>query len=162
MHAEYRFIIDQLHRNPAVRAVVVTGTSSAFSVGGDSDALAGHAERGAYDNGIPADIARPGYGIRREFDHDFAFHFALRFPVIAAVNGACAGVALALVLFCDLRFAARPAHCTTAAPASTGPAAMAMTKRQVYDDLLSHDGVPRGCRRSTRAPSAEVLILASM
>jgi enoyl-CoA hydratase/carnithine racemase len=39
---------------------VVTGTPPAFCVGGDSQALAGHAERGGYDPGMPADAARPG------------------------------------------------------------------------------------------------------
>ena len=75
-------------RRRAVRAVVVTGTPPAFCVGGDSEALAGHAERGGYDDGLPASWRRPGYGVRPEFDHDFAFQFAMRFPIIAAVNGA--------------------------------------------------------------------------
>ena len=40
MHAEYRWILVTLEADPAVRAVVVTGTPPAFSVGGDSEALA--------------------------------------------------------------------------------------------------------------------------
>jgi enoyl-CoA hydratase/carnithine racemase len=39
-----------------------------------------------------------------------------RLPIISAVNGACAGVALALVAYCDLRFVAADAKVTTAAP----------------------------------------------
>jgi enoyl-CoA hydratase/carnithine racemase len=205
MHAEYRWLLSRLADDAAVRAVVVTGTPPAFSVGGDRDALAGHAERGAYDDGLPAERADPGYGVRPELDHDMAFHFGLRLPVIAAVNGACAGVAFALALFCDLRFVSATAKVTTAAPklglpaeygtswilprlvgvtraadlllsgrvvtgaetadwglwngvaadgdtarrmahdyaaalaAGAGPAAVRMTKRQLYDDLLSHD-----------------------
>lgn len=116
MHAEYRTIMAHLERMPSVRAVVVTGTPPAFSVGGDSDALAGHAERGGYDTGLTADIATPGHGVRPEFDHDFAWHYGFAKPIVAAVNGACAGIALALVSFCDLRFGAAPAKLTTAAP----------------------------------------------
>ncbi|TVR26832.1 MAG: enoyl-CoA hydratase [Ilumatobacter sp.] len=116
MHAEYRSIMAHLENDPAVRAVVLTGTPPAFSVGGDSDALAGHAERGGYDTGLPVEIARPGHGVRPEFDHDFAWHYGFRTPIIAAVNGACAGIALALVAFCDLRFGAASAKLTTAAP----------------------------------------------
>jgi enoyl-CoA hydratase/carnithine racemase len=116
MHAEYRHIMATLEADLKVRAVVVTGTPPAFCVGGDSDALAGHAERGAYDAGVPADVAKPGYGVRPEWDHDFAWQYGLRLPIIAAVNGACAGVALALVCFCDLRVVAATAKITTAAP----------------------------------------------
>ena len=43
-----------------VRAVVVTGSPPAFCVGGDREALAGHAERGGYDAGLPAEPAQPG------------------------------------------------------------------------------------------------------
>jgi enoyl-CoA hydratase/carnithine racemase len=127
MHTEYRWILAQLEADPDVRAVVVTGTPPAFCVGADSDALAGHADRGGYDAGLPTDPATPGYGVRPEFDHDMAFHYGLRFPVIAAVNGACAGVALALALFCDLRFVAADAKLTTAAPKLGLPAEYGMS-----------------------------------
>ena len=72
-------------------------------------------------------VARPGYGVRAEFDHDFSFQFGLRFPMIAAVNGACAGVGLAVALFCDLRFGAAGARCTTAAPKLGLPAEYGMS-----------------------------------
>ena len=205
MHTEYRAVLAHLESRPDVLAVVVTGTPPAFCVGGDSDALAGHAERGSYDTGLAATAATPGHGVRPEFDHDFAFHFGMRLPLIAAVNGACAGIGLALSLFCDLRFACADARMTTAAArlglpaeyglswilprligvtrandlllsgrvftgdetrdwglwngvhadasatlaaaqqyahflaATAGPRAVRATKRQIYDDLLSHD-----------------------
>jgi enoyl-CoA hydratase/carnithine racemase len=116
MHVEYRWILAQLDADHGVRAVIVTGTPPAFCVGGDREALAGHAERGSYDAGLPDELSQPGYGVRPEWDHDFAWHHALRLPVIAAVNGACAGVGLALSLFCDLRFVSATAKLTTAAP----------------------------------------------
>ena len=60
MHAEYRWVMAQLAADPAIRAVVVTGTPPAFCVGGDAQALAGHADRGAYDDGLPTELATPG------------------------------------------------------------------------------------------------------
>ncbi|NNE11005.1 MAG: enoyl-CoA hydratase, partial [Ilumatobacter sp.] len=92
------------------------GTPPAFCVGGDSDALADHAERGGYDTGLPPDPAQPGERRRPEYDDDFAWMLGYRTPIIAAVNGAVAGVGLSLAMFCDLRFGARSAKLTTAAP----------------------------------------------
>jgi enoyl-CoA hydratase/carnithine racemase len=116
MHAEYRWILETLDADPAVRVIVVTGTPPAFSVGGDAQALEGHAERGGYDDGLPPQPSNPGYGVRPELDADLVCQWGLRLPVIAAVNGACAGVGLALALWCDLRFVAAGAKLTTAAP----------------------------------------------
>jgi len=116
--------LEQDHR---IRAVVVTGTPPAFCVGGDSDALAQHAERGGYDTGLPPEPATPGVHRRPEYDDDFAWMFGIRTPVIAAVNGATAGVGLALVLFCDLRFGATNAKLTTAAPKLGLPAEYGMS-----------------------------------
>jgi enoyl-CoA hydratase/carnithine racemase len=125
MHAEYRQVMAELEHRPGVRAVVVTGTPPAFCVGGDSDALAGHVDRGGYDTGLPPEVAQPGGGDR--LDADFAWQLGYRLPIIAAVNGSCAGVGLALVLFCDLRFGAAPAKLTTAAPKLGLPAEYGMS-----------------------------------
>lgn len=127
MHAEYKAAMSELDEDTSVRAVVVTGSGSTFCVGGDSEALAGHSERGGYDPGESVGVPNPGTDLPRMFDHDLAWHFGLRVPVIAAVNGACAGIGLALALFCDLRYVSASAKCTTAAPKLGLPAEYGMS-----------------------------------
>lgn len=117
MHTEYRWALAAAADDPEVRVVVVTGEGRGFCAGADAKALDGHAAKGEYDAGVePAELARPGYGVRPEFDQAFAYHFGIPKPILAAVNGAAAGVGLALACFCDLRFAAAGAKLTTAAP----------------------------------------------
>ncbi|HMM14682.1 MAG TPA: enoyl-CoA hydratase-related protein [Parvibaculum sp.] len=116
MHTEYRWVLEQADKDPAVRVIVVTGDpeGGAFCAGADLGALEGHSEKGRYDPGISEDIARPGFGVAPEFDATFAYHFGLTKPVIAAINGPAAGVGLVLAAYADLRFAVPGAKFTAA------------------------------------------------
>lgn len=114
MHTEYRRAVAEAEADLDVRVLVVTGAGRGFCAGADSKALDQHAEAGQYDDGVREPLATPGYGVRSEFDHAFAFHYGLRLPVVAAVNGPAAGVGLVLACYADLRFAAAGAKLTTA------------------------------------------------
>lgn len=116
MHAEYRWIMAELERDDRVRVAVLTGAGRAFCVGADSEALSGYVGGEGYDGGLREEVANPGYGVRPEFDADVSWQLGLRFPLICAVNGACAGVALAMAAYSDIRFGMVDAKITTATP----------------------------------------------
>ncbi|MDX3898938.1 MAG: enoyl-CoA hydratase-related protein [Sphingobium sp.] len=118
MNAEYRWIMAQLDVDPDVRVIVLTGGGNQFCVGADFKALDFYKEGDKdYVATVRADeMAKPGYGIDAAYDHDLVWHWGLTKPVIAAINGACAGIAMGLVSFCDLRFAVEGAKMTTSTP----------------------------------------------
>ena len=91
LHAGLRDALKEA-RDPEVRAVVITGAGRAFNAGQDLNEFAdtpdiGDALRGTYHPNVLA--------VR-----------ALEKPVIAAVNGACAGAGLSFACACDIRIAA--------------------------------------------------------
>ncbi len=83
--------------DPDVRAVVVTGAGTTFCPGADLSRLEGLAEEGATLPHGPVDVPR-----------------TFPKPLVAAINGACAGVGLVHALFCHVRFAAAEARFSTA------------------------------------------------
>ena len=48
------------------------------------------------------------------FRKHYSYLMSVRKPIVAAINGPCAGMAMPIALFCDLRFAAESATFTTA------------------------------------------------
>ncbi len=111
MQARYLELLHRAAERPSVRAVVVTGAGKGFCPGIDLDLLAGVVAGGTGDAPGPdvAGLLPTGPGTRPE-------SFAASIPkiVVAAVNGACAGIGLVQALCCDLRFAAAGARWTTA------------------------------------------------
>jgi enoyl-CoA hydratase/carnithine racemase len=119
MHAEYRHLMAMLDDDPSVRVIVVTGTGRQFCVGADAKALEKYAEDSDRDYAAsvdPSQMAQPGTGVDPAFETDIAWHWGMRVPVIAAINGACAGIAAAIATFADLRYMAEGAKWTTSTP----------------------------------------------
>ena len=98
--------LDKAEADPDVHAIVVTGSGRAFCAGADMGDLStiGNA---TVDSAGDADLTAM-VGERHPM-----FVTTLRKPVIAAINGACAGIGLTQALMCDVRFAAAGAKFTT-------------------------------------------------
>ena len=97
----YFALLDQATNDPAVKVIVITGAGRGFCAGADMDALQVVSDRG---DGAAVSAGRRG-------PHETML---IPKPVIAAVNGAAAGVGLVIALMCDIRFAATNAKFTTA------------------------------------------------
>jgi enoyl-CoA hydratase/carnithine racemase len=103
-------------RDERVVGIILTGAGRAFSAGADMRMLGEIAER----RGMEQDetLAQMEAECReREVDPEFritwSFIPSLKKPVIAAVNGPCAGMSTAIATMCDLRFASESAVFTT-------------------------------------------------
>jgi 2-(1,2-epoxy-1,2-dihydrophenyl)acetyl-CoA isomerase len=97
LNAFTRTLHEELHaaledaRDPAVRAVVITGAGRGFSAGQDLTAF-----------GEAGDVAAM---LRATYHVNVLAIRSLEKPVVAAVNGVCAGAGLSLACACDIRLA---------------------------------------------------------
>jgi len=96
--AYFQALIDA-SADSAVRVIVVTGAGRSFCPGLDMQTLA------AATGGTPMTN-------RRRWPMNFARHVPK--PVIAAVNGACAGIGFIQAVACDMRFASTSSKFTSA------------------------------------------------
>jgi enoyl-CoA hydratase/carnithine racemase len=103
MRREFRATIAELESNAAVRAIVITGAGRAFCVGGDMEVLDRISGAGVMAAPENDDLSDELFGTDLG---TFGFLLRTTKPVVAAINGATAGVGLILASFCDVRFAA--------------------------------------------------------
>jgi enoyl-CoA hydratase/carnithine racemase len=102
LHQRYFDLLAEAGADPEVRVIVVTGAGRGFCAGADLQALQA------------LNAGEGGEADARGDDRDQTFPTTIGKPIIAAVNGAAAGLGLAMALHCDLRFAAAGAKLTTA------------------------------------------------
>ncbi|MGV9615103.1 enoyl-CoA hydratase-related protein [Nocardia xishanensis] len=100
LERRYFALLDDAENDPEVRAIVVTGAGRGFCAGADMDDLAAASSA--------TDLSAPERQRPREFP------LSVRKPLIAAINGAVAGLGLVEALYCDLRFSTPEAKFTTA------------------------------------------------
>jgi 2-(1,2-epoxy-1,2-dihydrophenyl)acetyl-CoA isomerase len=91
LHAALRDALKEA-RDPDVRAVVITGAGRGFCAGQDLKEF--------------SEMPDISVGLRETYHPNILAIRALEKPVIAAVNGACAGAGLSLACACDIRIAA--------------------------------------------------------
>jgi enoyl-CoA hydratase/carnithine racemase len=95
-------LLEQCAAREDVRAIVLTGAGRGFCAGADMQNLQGLA-------------GGDGESARAERDpRPVTFPLTIPKPIVAAINGPCAGLGLVLALMCDVRFAAAGAKLTTA------------------------------------------------
>ncbi|OBK68551.1 enoyl-CoA hydratase [Mycobacterium colombiense] len=99
MEIEYFRLLDECADDESVRVIVVTGAGRSFCPGMDA--------------GVLAEQARNGTTTKPHLRTPQTFPLSIPKPIIAAINGACAGIGLVAAMNCDMRFAASTAKLTT-------------------------------------------------
>ncbi|MBI2767460.1 MAG: enoyl-CoA hydratase/isomerase family protein [Chloroflexi bacterium] len=113
MEREVRDALNRSDRDARVRGIIITGAGRGFCAGADMAMLNTIADAGG-NEGRAIDPLASAPGLEANYHQAFSFPLATQKPLIAAVNGAAAGVGLILALYCDLRFASENGRFGTA------------------------------------------------
>lgn len=100
MHEELRAALEQLRAPGAARCLVVTGAGRGFCAGADLSDRQPSSDGGAPDLGV---------SLEKNYNPFILSLRALEMPLVAAVNGPCAGAGMSLALACDIVIAAKSA-----------------------------------------------------
>ncbi len=115
MAAEVKHAVACAEADPDAVAIVITGAGRGFCAGADLKVLRGISD-GEREPAMPAELdADPGDpAVGDDFRGTYTYLMSVRKPVIAAINGPVAGMAVPIALCCDLRFASDRAVFTLA------------------------------------------------
>jgi enoyl-CoA hydratase/carnithine racemase len=115
MGAEVKHAMAAAEADPGVVAIILTGAGRGFCAGADMNDLKSLTQGkglGGVPDELTADPGDPAMG--ESFRGTYTYPLSIRKPVIAAINGPVAGMAVPIVLACDLRFASDQASFMTA------------------------------------------------
>ena len=100
-------LVRELDQDPAVRALVISGAGKHFTAGMDLSAFQGIM---ALANEEPARAAFALRKLIQTLQETFTVLEQARFPVIAAIHGACLGGGIDFVSACDIRLSSQDAY----------------------------------------------------
>jgi len=111
MHHEVKDAMRKATDDDAVRAIVLTGAGRGFCAGADMGTLQG-IQQGSQGSNPREEVFDPASD--PNFQKTYSYFPAVPKPIIAAINGACAGIGMVIALYADIRFASDAAVFTTA------------------------------------------------
>lgn len=115
MLAEIRHATAAAEQDERVVGIILTGAGRGFCPGMDMNALDNLSSGSGAAEDLSSLKAQPGdTALGENFTVAYSYLQSLRKPFIAAVNGACAGLGMAIALLADLRFVERQAKFSTA------------------------------------------------
>ncbi len=118
MEREVQEVMLAANASDDVRVIVLTGAGRGFCAGADMgslDTMAKTTSPAEAVNQLRERFVGPKIeGARADFQKTYSYFPALSKPVIAAVNGAAAGLGFVISLYCDIRFASDAAKFSTA------------------------------------------------
>lgn len=104
MDREIQDAIGRACADPAVVGIIVTGAGRAFCAGADMKLLDNLSSGGDSSGAAAEGSSIPQGDHATDFDGRFGYLMTTPKPIIAAINGATAGMAFPFALSCDLRF----------------------------------------------------------
>ena len=116
MQAELKHALAAAENDRAVVGIVLTGAGRGFCAGADMGSLQNIASgtSGQQDD-LSQFEADPGNkDMGPDFEVTFSYLLSISKPLIAAVNGPCAGLGFVFASLCDMRFVEKQAKFTTA------------------------------------------------
>jgi enoyl-CoA hydratase/carnithine racemase len=123
MGAEVRAALLAAEEDADVRIIIITGAGRGFCAGADMGMLQSAAASGVDRRILPPheparNSANPNFQNlafqNPGFQRRYSYFPSIQKPILAAINGPCAGLGFVLALYCDLRFASDTARLGTA------------------------------------------------